>query len=72
MDLCRQSNVSVFNTLSRFVIAFLSRCKRLYDWENAIALDTMQGYRASSRREGKISWVFILVIVDPGKVHCMY
>ena len=28
------------------------------DWENAIALDTMQGYRASSRGEGKESWVF--------------
>ena len=27
-------------------------------WENAIALDTMQGNRASSRREGKVSWVF--------------
>ena len=28
------------------------------DWENAIALDTMQGNRASSRRQGKVSWVF--------------
>ena len=28
------------------------------DWENAIALDTIQGNRASSRREGKVSWVF--------------
>ena len=25
----------------------------MFDWENAIALDTMQGNRASSRREGK-------------------
>ena len=30
----------------------------LFDWENAIALDTMQGNRASSRREVKVSWVF--------------
>ena len=29
MDLCRQSNVSAFNTLSRFVLAFLSRSKHL-------------------------------------------
>ena len=25
----------------------------VFDWENAIALDTMQGNRASSHREGK-------------------
>ena len=30
----------------------------VFDWENAIALDTMQGNRASSHREGKVSWVF--------------
>ena len=30
----------------------------MFDLENAIALDTMQGNRASSRREGKVSWVF--------------
>ena len=30
----------------------------VFDWENEIALDTMQGNRASSRREGKVSWVF--------------
>ena len=30
----------------------------MFDWEKAIALDTMQGNRASSRREGKVSWVF--------------
>ena len=29
MDLCQQSNVSVFNMLSRLVIAFLPRSKRL-------------------------------------------
>ena len=30
----------------------------MLDWDNAIALDTMQGNRASSRREWKVSWVF--------------
>ena len=30
----------------------------MFDWENAIALDTMQGNRASSCRAGKVSWVF--------------
>ena len=30
----------------------------MFDLENAIALDTMQGNRASSCREGKVSWVF--------------
>ena len=30
----------------------------VFDWENAIALDTMQGNRASSPREGIVSWVF--------------
>ena len=30
----------------------------VFDWENATALDTMQGNRASSPREGKVSWVF--------------
>ena len=29
----------------------------MFDWENAIALDTVQGNRASSRGEGKDSWV---------------
>ena len=29
-----------------------------FNWENAIALDTMQGNRASSGWEGKVSWVF--------------
>ena len=29
----------------------------MFDWENAIALDTMQGNRASSRGEGKVSCV---------------
>ena len=30
----------------------------VFDWENAIALDTMQRNRASSRGERKVSWVF--------------
>ena len=30
----------------------------VFDWENAISLDTVQGNRASSGREGKVSWVF--------------
>ena len=30
----------------------------MFDWENTIALDTMQGNRASSRSEGKVSRVF--------------
>ena len=30
----------------------------VFDWENAIALETMQGNWASSRREGKASWLF--------------
>ena len=30
MDLCWQSNVSVFNTLSRFIIAILPRSKRVF------------------------------------------
>ena len=30
----------------------------MFDWENAIALHAMQGNRASSRDEGKVSWVF--------------
>ena len=31
----------------------------MFDWENAVALDTVQGNRASSRREGKVSSVFL-------------
>ena len=30
----------------------------VFDWEIAIALDTMQGNRASSCGERKVSWVF--------------
>ena len=30
----------------------------MLDWENAIALHTMQGNRAPFRGEGEVSWVF--------------
>ena len=30
----------------------------MFDWENTIALETMQGNQASSRGEGEVSWVF--------------
>ena len=30
----------------------------MFDWEKAIALHAMQGNRASSRGEGKVSFVF--------------
>ena len=30
----------------------------VFEWENAIAVDTMQVNRASSSLEGKVSWVF--------------
>ena len=35
-----------------------NRGSYVFDWEITIALDTMQGNRASSRGEGKVSWVF--------------
>ena len=30
----------------------------MFDWEHAIALDTLQGNRASSDGEWKVSWAF--------------
>ena len=30
----------------------------MFDWQNEIVLDTVQGNRASSRGEGKVSWTF--------------
>ena len=30
----------------------------VFDWQNVIALDTVQGNRASSNGERKVSWVF--------------
>ena len=40
----------------------------MFDWENAIALDTMQGNQASSRREWKVSWVFSSCGRNPGYI----
>ena len=40
----------------------------VFDWENAIALDTMQGNRASSRREWKVSWVFSSCVRNLGYI----
>ena len=37
-----------------------------FDWENAIALGTMQGNRASSRREGKVLMGFLELWHEPG------
>ena len=37
----------------------------MFDWENAIALDTMQGNRASSSREGKVMG-FLEMRQEPG------
>ena len=37
----------------------------VFDWENAIALDTMQGNRASSRREWKVMG-FLELWQEPG------
>ena len=38
----------------------------MFDWENAIALDTMQGNRASSRREGLSLMGFLELRQEPG------
>ena len=52
---------------SRLVTVFLGNLWRsikhtkalyIFNWENAIALDTLQGNRASSRRERQVSCVF--------------
>ena len=38
MDLCRQSDVSAFNMLSKFVIAFLPRSKNLFfSWRQSLS-----------------------------------
>ena len=52
-----------FSSCDSVVVAPWSSIKQIkaayvFDWENAIALDTMQGNRASSRRERKVSLVF--------------
>ena len=52
-----------FSSCDSFVGALWCSIKQIkapyvFDWENAIALDTMQGNRSSSRSKGKVSWVF--------------
>ena len=41
----------------------------MFDWEYAIALHAMQGNRASSRSEGKVSWVFSSCGRNLGYIH---
>ena len=38
----------------------------MFDWENAIALDTMQGNRASSRKGGESLMGFLELRQEPG------
>ena len=40
----------------------------MFDWENAIAQDTKPENRASSRSEGKVSWVFSTCIWNLGYI----
>ena len=40
----------------------------MFDWENAIALDTKPENRASSRGEGKVSWVFSSCVRNLGYI----
>ena len=52
-----------FSSCDSVVVAPWSSIKQIkaayvFDWENAIALDTIQGNRASSRSERKVSLVF--------------
>ena len=39
-----------------------------FDWENAIALDTMKGNRVSSHGEEKVSWVFSSCVRNLGYI----
>ena len=53
----------VFSSCDSVVVTLWSSIKQIeapyvFDWENAIALDTIQGHRASSCGERKVSWVF--------------
>ena len=41
----------------------------MFDWQNTIALDRMQGNRASSGREWKLSWVFSSCGKNMGYIH---
>ena len=52
-----------FSTCDSVVGSLWSSIKKIeapyvFEWENAIVLDTMQGNRATSGGEGKVSWVF--------------
>ena len=52
-----------FLSLTVLLVTLWSSVKQIeapyvFDWENAIALDTMQGHRASPLSEGKVSWAF--------------
>ena len=40
----------------------------MFDWENAIALDTKPENRASSCGEGKVSWVFSSCVRNLGYI----
>ena len=40
----------------------------VFDWENAIALDTKPENRATSRGEGKVSWVFSSCVRNLGYI----
>ena len=57
---CHQCSSCLVKVLLGTLWSSIKQIEALYmfDWENAIALDTMQGNRASSRREGNVSWVF--------------
>ena len=61
---CIPGVTSVFSSVTVLLGTLWSSIKQIeapyvFDWENAIALDTMQGNRASSPREGKVSLVFL-------------
>ena len=40
----------------------------MYDWEHGIALNAMQGSRASSHGEGEVSWVFSSFVRNLGYI----
>ena len=53
MDLCRQSNVSFFNRLSRFVIVFLPRSKRSFNFMASVTVSNDFG-----AQENKVCYYF--------------
>ena len=40
----------------------------MFDWENTITLQSMHGNRASSRGEGKVSWLFSSCVRNLGYI----